>query len=356
MSTLGRMWGWFAAASVCFALTGCNRSSPAAEPVIVFTTVPPAAESGGERVAPVAGRVTGARQGQKIVLFAKSAVWWVQPFVAEPFTEIKPDSTWSSTIHLGTDYAALLVDAAYQPPATVEALPARGGSVFAVFTTKGSGAYARPPDKTLTFGGYEWEVRQVPSDRGGANDYDTRNAWVDAEKHLHLLLTQRDGRWTSAEVRLKRSLGYGTYVFVVRDTSRLDSAAALGLMTWDDLGADQNHRELDIELSRWGNPAGKNAGYVVQPHFVAANVFRFVEPAGILTHSLRWEPGRAVFKTLRGAGRSESIPLVAQREFTSGVPVPGGETVRMNLLYFRGSQIPPAGDVEAVIESFEYLP
>jgi hypothetical protein len=38
------------------------------------------------------------------------------------------------------------------------------------------------------------------------------------------------------------------------------------------------------------------------------------------------------------------------------VPVSGTETVRMNLVFFRGSPTPPAGNVEVVIEKFEYLP
>jgi hypothetical protein len=89
----------------------------------------------------------------------------------------------------------------------------------------------------------------------------------------------------------------------------------------------------------------------VQPHYVAANVFRFKQPSGRLTHSFRWEPGRALFQT---TGASSQI--VARREFTSGVPVPGNESVFMNLLYYRGSPKPPSGNVEAVVEKFVYLP
>jgi hypothetical protein len=208
----------------------------------------------------------------------------------------------------------------------------------------------------LTFSGYEWEIRQTPSDRGGANDYDPANAWTDADGALHLKVTRRDGRWTSAEVALTRSLGYGTYLFVVRDTSHIDPAVALSLLTWDDQGVDQNHREVDIEISRWGDPGSKDGQYVVQPYYVAANVARFAMLAGRLTHSLRWEPGRASFKTLRGAGSAAHEPVVAQHDFTSGVPVPGNETVRMNLYYFRYSPTLLENETEIVIEKFQYLP
>jgi hypothetical protein len=331
--------------------TACTTRTTSSPPSIAFTQVPDAAEGGEQRVAPIAGRVTGARPNQRIVLFAKSGPWWVQPLVAKPFTEIAADGTWRNETHFGLEYAALLVDNTYQPPPTIESLPAVGGPIVAVVTQKGGGSYTPSPTQVLKFSGYEWEVRKSPSDRGGANDYDPRNAWVDDNGLLHLLLTQRDGRWTSAEIKLTRSLGYGTYTFVVRDTSRLDPSAALGFLTWDQLGPAQNHRELDVEVSRWGNPDNKDVQFVVQPHYVAANVYRFKQPAGRLTHSFRWEPDHALFQTLDPKGH-----LIARREFTSGVPVPGSESVYMNLLYFRGSPKPPAGPVEAVVEKFVYLP
>jgi hypothetical protein len=329
---------------------GCRNSSAGGKPSIALTEVPIAAEGGADKFAPIAGHVSGARPGQRLVLFAKSGIWWVQPSVAEPFTEIAADGTWRNKTHLGTEYAALLVDANYQPPPTIESLPESKESVIAIATAKGSGTYTPPAPHSLTFSGYEWEVRQTASDRGGANDYDPRNAFVDGSGMMHLLLTERDGRWTSAEVKLKRSLGYGTYMFVVRDTSRLDSSAVLGFLTWDNLGSEQNHRELDVEIGRWGTPDNKDAQYVVQPHYVAANVYRFNQPAGRLTHSFRWEPERAIFQTVGSSG------VVARREFTSGVPVPGAELVHMNLLYYRASPKPPSGRVEVVIEKFEYLP
>ena len=199
-------------------------------------------------------------------------------------------------------------------------------------------------------------MRQIPSDRGGANDYDPDNAWTDADGMLHLRLRQQEGRWTSAEVILTRSLGYGTYVFVVRDVSQLDPAAAIGLLTWDDQSVAENHRELDVEISQWGDPSVANAQYVIQPYYVPANVARFAAPPGRLTHSFRWEPGRAIFKSIRGAGSLAGGTALAQHEFTSGVPTSGNETVRINLYYFRYAPTPPKGDVEVVIERFQYFP
>ena len=106
----------------------------------------------------------------------------------------------------------------------------------------------------------------------------------------------------------------------MRDTSTLDPAAAFGMITWDEEALDQNHRELDIEISQWGDPSVPNAQYVLQPYYVPANVARFAAPAGTLTHAFRWEPGRVSFRTARGRNAMAG-DVVARHEFTSGRPV-----------------------------------
>lgn len=337
-------------------LAGCRGGSPGLEPAIEITVIPPAAPGGGGRMYEITGRVKGSQPGQQVVLFAKSGVWWVQPFTVHPFTAIAADASWRNTIHPGVEYAALLVGPGYRPPATIEQLPKTGGGVLAVATAKGTGGYVEHPRKRLTFSGYEWEIRDTPSERGGSNEYDASNVWTDDRGHLHLKLAQRDGRWTSSEVILTRALGYGTYVFVLQDVSQLDPAASVGLLTWDDQGADQNHRELDVEFGRWGDPGVANAQYVIQPYYVPANVHRFTTPPGRFTHSFRWEPGIASFRTVRAAGLEAGAPVIARHEFTSGVPTPGNERVCMNLYFFRYSPSPPQKDVEVVIERFQYLP
>jgi len=334
----------------------CGRGGEVAPvpPTIQFVDVPPAAAGGSERTARVSGRVTGARPGQRVVLYARTNVWWVQPMTLEPFTAVQPNHAWHNSIHLGSEYGALLVDATFRPPDTIEVLPKPGGAVLAVATVKGTGTFS-PAPTSLTFSGYEWQVRQTPSDRGGQNDYEPANAWTDAEGFLHLKLARRDGGWTSAEVILTRALGYGTYAFTVRDTSTLDPAAAFGMLTWDEEALDQNHRELDIDISQWGDPGIPNAQYVLQPYYVPANVARFSAPRGTLTHSFRWEPGRASFRTTRGRNAT-GAGVVSRHTFTSGVPSPGTERVRMNLYYFRYAPRPPEKDVEVVVERFQYLP
>ena len=354
----GRLRRALALATSSFAcLLAISCGSPAVAPSIEFTAIPKADAGGPAELAPVAGRVKGARPNQRVVLFARSDQgWWVQPFRSRPFTEIAPDSTWKSAIHLGQEYAALLVDADYRPPATAESLPELGGGILAVTRVAGSGQFVAPAPKTIAFSGYEWLIRQTQNDRHGMNDYDARNAWVDGEGHLHLLLSERDGRWTSADVRLTRSLGYGTYSFDVRDTSQLDPSAAFSMYTFDPLGSDQNFRELTVDVSRWGEPGNMNGQFVVQPETVPANVFRFAIPAGPVTHSFRWEPGRVSFKAARKSGTPRGDSVIAERLFTARVPTAGAERPELTLLYDRGAARPPSKAVEVVVEKFAFLP
>jgi len=325
----------------------CSSSRSNTEPSIEFTQLPEAGESYAYQTVPIAGRVKGSRPGQRVVLFAKSGVWWVQPFAVRPFTEIQPDSTWKNVTHPGNAYAVLLVDEAYVPPPTMDALPAKGKSVVALAVAEGKNP-AEAPMSTLSFSGYEWKIREAPSDPGGSlNYYNPANARVDHDGFLHLQLKRQSQDWAGAEVALTRSLGYGSYRFVVRDISQLEAAAVLAFSTWDDKGPS---REMNIEIGRWGEPSSKNAQYVIQPYYVPANVVRFVAPKGTLTFSLQWEPGRVHFKTERGS------ETVSEHVFTSGVPSAGKETVRINFYAYNNQAHPLLNESEVIIEKFEHLP
>src|SRR5579859_1018380 len=260
-------WAMGYALAVVVLLAGCHSQKPSTGPTIQFTKIPPAAQGGRERVDTIAGRVTGSQPGQQIVIYARSGPWWVQPWPDKPFIPIQADSTWGTSTHLGFEYAAMLVDPGYHPPPTMDVAPTQGGSVVAVSIVKGTGAPQLAPIKPLHFSGYDWEVRTISADRGGMNNlYDADNAWTDASGALHLRITKKGDRWSCAELELTRSLGYGTYIVVVRDTTRLEPAAVLSLNTFDDWGGDQHYRELDIEFGRWGDAASKsNAQYGLQP-------------------------------------------------------------------------------------------
>jgi len=304
----------------------------------------------------IEGRTTGSAPGQQVVIYAHSGIWWIQPFANQPFTNIQPDSTWRNSTHLGTDYAAILVEPGFKPASKLATLPAEGNGVLAVAIAKGK-AVAPIVSKVIHFSGYDWNVRAAGSDRGGEpNIYDPENAWVDKDGHLHLRMQQRDNGWSCAEVSLTRSLGYGSYIFVVQDTGHLTPSAVLGLYTLDDFRTDDVRSELDIELSRWGNAASKNAQFVVQPFYVPENVFRFQAPPGVLTHMFRWESGNASFKTVRGSAMSPGASTVSEHVFNSGIPIPANETAHIDLYDFHHSRNSSQQPVEVVIEKFEFLP
>src|SRR6266849_6617083 len=114
------------------ALMACRSEKAQETPSITFTKIPPAAQGGRERVDTISGSVSGARPGQRIVVYAKSGPWWVQPWPEHPFISIQPDSTWSTQTHLGYEYAALLVNTDYHPAPTIDGAPTMSGSVLAL--------------------------------------------------------------------------------------------------------------------------------------------------------------------------------------------------------------------------------
>lgn len=334
-------------------LTACGSGDARSKPSIEFTRIPQADAGGNEKNDIIEGVVKGVRPGQQVVLYARSGRWWAQPIPSQPVTAIGARGKWTNATHLGTEYAALLVDPGFHPPLTCDALPARGGDVAAVVVAPGA---AKPPSSMISFSGYEWRLRDAPSNRGGWNQYDPSNISVDSAGAMHLRMKRAGDTFSCSEVSLSRSLGYGTYRFVVRDTSRFEPSTVFSIFTWDYAGGPA-HREMDIEISRWGDPSAPSAHFVVQPYHVAANVAHFIAPKGRLIHTIRWEPGRATFHTARDAGPGAPPAPVAEHIFTSGIPSPGIESVRMNHYAFHVSGTPVQGDAsEVVVEQFEYLP
>ena len=339
-------------------LVACRSGKPQETPAITFTKIPPAAEGGRERVDTISGSVSGARPGQRIVIYAKSGPWWVQPWPEHPFTSIESDSIWSTQTHLGYEYAALLVNADYHPAPTIDVAPTVGGSVEALKIVNGVGSLADLPVVPLRFSGYDWKVRTVSAARGGLNNlYDADNAWTDGRGALHLRISNKPAGWTCAQVVLARSLGYGTYNFVVRDTARLDPAVLLSLHTYDESAGDQYFREWDLEIGRWGQPANKeNAQFGIQPFYVPGNLARFTEPPGTLTYSMLWEPGRAVFKAFRGSSIQSSARPFYEHTFTAGIPSPGQELLEVMFYIVASKKSPLRKNTEVIIDGFEYLP
>jgi hypothetical protein len=346
------MEGAFLLTFACLLASGCRSPRPQTAS-IEFTRLPPTGQGDSDILHVIEGRVKGARLGQKVVIFARSGVWWVQPLASQPFTPIQRDSTWKTSSHPGSAYAALLVDASYRPPTTVSVLPAKGGAVSAVMTAGGPDL-DQALSKTLDFSGYRWKVGRTHKTPGGTpNDYDAANAWVDPDGYLHLRIQKTATGWKSAEIWLAHSLAYGSYRFLVRDISHLEPTVVLAIIS---LEVSAPNREMSIEISRWGESTGKNTQFVVQPYYVPANVVRFLSPPGRLMYSFDWSPGRLIFRTERVASRGSEARTIAAHTFSSGVAEPAGEEIHLNLYNFDDRRTHLRSGVEVIIEKFEYLP
>jgi len=353
---------------VSFVLTGCHSAPQNSTPAIAFSRVPGAYQESpyktdiferDYKTDITEGRVTGARPGQRILLYAKTdGRWGICRQSGQPFTNIETDGRWRASVHLGIQYAALLVDPTFVPPEQTESVPIVGNGVVAMVVVNGEGAApVLPSPKILNFSGYEWTTSTGPIFHAGSRHFfDPANVWTDERGALHLRIAGSPGNWTAAELRLTRSLGYGTYRFQLRDISHLEPSALLTLIAWDGVGTESNRQELDVELGRWGYLDNTNVKYVIKPYYVPANSVAFRMPPGLYTHSFRWEPGKVTFSTVAGSGNATRYRDVNQHVFTSGVPSPKGESVRIALYVFHQGHIPLRNENEVVIDKFEYLP
>jgi signal transduction histidine kinase len=124
-------------------LAGCSSQNTDGKPSIELTVIPPEHPGGTQSHGTISGRVTAARPEHRVVLYARSGAWYVQPYADKPFTTIEADSTWTNQTHLGTEYAALLVESGYAPPALTITIPGEGDGVVAIVVRGGTPPFWR---------------------------------------------------------------------------------------------------------------------------------------------------------------------------------------------------------------------
>jgi len=348
-----------AIAGLLLTLAACHKTAqPSAESKILFTQVPQWDLGDQNQEDVIEGTVSGSRPGQNMVVYSKTGgLWWLQPRLNSALTPILPGGVWRNEVHLATDYAALLVDSTYNPAPVLTELPKVGRGIEMIAASPGQ---QQSSSFFVNFSGYQWRVRKVPSNRGGTrNPYDPSNVYVDQSGALHLQILNRNNQWTCSEVNMTRSLGYGTYVFTVEDTSNLDPAVSFTMFTWDHSSTQGNHGEFDVNVGRWGDPQNQigDAEYAVQPSFLPLNMSRFKVPSGKLQHTIVWEEGRVTMLTSQVSGKESR--LVSKHVFTDEVPRPVDESVRMALyVYSDPNHTLPAINhrTEVVVDHFEFLP
>ena len=286
----------------------------------------------------------------RVVLYAKTDQWYVQPLTTTPFTEIQSDGSWENSTHPWNRMVALLVDETYVPDNTRTEHPASAAGVLAWDEVP-----ERSADRIIDFSEHSWIVKTGDLAGPGPNYFSDspENVWVDADG-LHLQIRFRDNRWYCSEVFLPASLGYGLYRFTV--TSRIDTLdyhAVFAGFVYE--GQD---REFDVEFSRvLAEP--NNAQYVVQPYTQPGNIKQFTMPSEAITsHQFEWRADRIEFLSWIGdSAVPEQEDIISSWTYTGpNIPPPGGERMRFNLWLFEG-QAPVSGlEDEVVIQSFHYSP
>jgi hypothetical protein len=346
----------FMSAIIVAAGCGCRQ-----QPSIVFADIPPSSSGGIGLTGVIGGRVRGSYSGRHIVLYTfADGHWWVQPLDSSPFTEISADGSWTTRIHLGTKYAALLTKNDKLPAPFLDSLPSVSKTIEAVSTVKASGTEEVPsdapsPGKIMRFSGFDWQVRTIPGDYGGkTNKYSPENVFLDGSGALHMLLTRNDGGWVCSELQSVRSLGYGDYRLDVEDVGHLEPAVMFSTFTLIERPTDGDHRAMDIHITRRGEPSNKNAEFIVQPSFVPANFYYLDVPSGPLALQLKWSPDRAEFSVARARVSDERI--IDSWVFSTGVPKPDGAQLNINLCRYGNAPIPPTHDAEIVVKSFDFFP
>jgi hypothetical protein len=219
-----------------------------------------------------------------------------------------------------------------------------------------------PQYKTLSFSGMDWYVKTAPLKVSpGSQFFVEENAFVDTLGRLHLRLSRCQDSWCAAEVFTKDTVGYGNYSFQIdSELDTLDPNITLGMFTWDEIAADQFHREWDIEFARWGQPnASFSAQYVVQPYTGPNNMLRFLmNSATPTTHTVNWSQSQVSFVSNSGAIGATG-PLINQFTYNGGVtPVPGVGDARLHLNLYVGSGEAPLvpANTEIIISRVQYTP
>jgi hypothetical protein len=219
--------------------------------------------------------------------------------------------------------------------------------------------------QTITWAGHTWKV--TGGGMAGVAHGDPANVSIDGDKHLHLQIVQRDGKWTSAEVFTTDRMGFGTYQWVIEgNVYEMDLTTVLGLFTYGPthhIGTDAEN-EIDIEFSQWNNTChGCNADFTVypstgnrKPKGVSAWEDNFhVSGENLTTARMEWSSDHIVFTLMKGAQPVGTVTDVIKTETYSSTAtnIPQVATpVGINLWCFKTT---PAKDQAVVIRDFQFV-
>ncbi len=305
----------------------------------------------------IQGRVERA-SGLRLVGWARTDRFYVQPRLDAPFTTIGSDGTFRLETAPWDQVVVLLVDDTYVVPAG-PSLDHHPG------TDPGVRAWAEsPPGRRIEFAGRCWHVKDsTPHPTGpgpmvfAATDEHVR---VDEAGALHLAVERSGGTWAGAEVVTTETLGFGDYTYQVEtELARLPVPLVFSGFLFASLT-----REIDIEFSRTitascAGPVGADAQFVIQPFTRPGNRQCFVMPAGVpTTHRIRWRADRAEFTSWEGLSVTPPADGAPIRTWTyTGADVPGVGGVRMRFnLWLVAGILPAHVPHEVLVRGFTFTP
>ncbi len=198
---------------------------------VEFRSIPRWDTGGPDRLGQITGVVHGSCSECRIVLFTKAGgEWWVQPLANAPFTKVDDKHYFVSNIHLGNEYAAILVSGrSYVPPARTATLPEITGDVLFVARTTGTATEMNLPDSSSEVNswklvwsdefdgpanslpdGTKWSY-DVGNNQGWGNDElqtytnSTTNVHLDGVGHLIIRAALENGEYTSARIKTEQT-------------------------------------------------------------------------------------------------------------------------------------------------------
>lgn len=232
-----------------------------------------------------------------------------------------------------------------------------------------------PGGRTLQFAGFDWRVKGTGLYGPGPNVFSDSNEqiWIDPLDRLHMTVRNPQGTWLSSEIVTEDILGYGDYRLTA--VGKLDDWAAnvvFGFFHWEypDCFDGSNpwnlHNEMDMEISRWGDPAAEMAQFVVQPYQVANSMSRFDVPFSantaesavqLTTFAYQWFSDRIEFRVWAGDAYSESAQTLIHSWTYTGPYIPREHLARVHLNLWQFSGPPSNGEAhEIILTDFVFVP
>jgi hypothetical protein len=222
---------------------------------------------------------------------------------------------------------------------------------------------AQKKERTISFSGYEWSVRNTKEKQGpGPNYFSDSCVRLDAKGWLHLWIKKDPATdaWICPEITSIRKFGFGEYRFIVEGAiDHFDKNIVLGLFNYS---GNDGLDEMDIEIARWGNPAYPNLNYTIWPAKKdslknSSTTHEFILKSNLSMHYFRRNADTVVCSSFDGVSADPKSLI-----FTSTFVNPASSIsqlampVHINFWLFDGN--PPADQnaLEVVIRSFTINP